>query len=147
MLVLAHLRYGDTCARLPAGFGVGLATAFRYIREAVDLLADRAPSLTAALWRLTGNGHRSGILDGTVVRIDRLDGDLNRLYYSGNHHHDGINLQGLVDPRCGDPVWISDGLPGDGADHGSVPVDLADRSAGVGTAAAAVPTARSGSIR
>ena len=60
LLVLAHLRNGDTYARLAAGFGVGLATVYRYVREATDLLAARAPSLTAALWRLAGNGHRLG---------------------------------------------------------------------------------------
>jgi hypothetical protein len=41
LLVLAHLRNGDTYTRLAAGFEVGLATAFRYVREAVDLLADK----------------------------------------------------------------------------------------------------------
>jgi hypothetical protein len=97
---------------LAEGFRVGLATVFRYVREAVDLLAAQAPSRTAALWRLAGNGHRLGILDGTVVRIDRLGGDLDRLYYSGKHHHHGVNLRGLVDPRRGDLVRISDGLPG-----------------------------------
>lgn len=112
LLVLAHLRNGDTYTRLAAGFEVGLATVFRYVREAVDLLAGNAPSLTAALWRLAGNGHRLGVLDGTLVRIDRLGGDLDRMYYSGKHHHHGVNLQGLVDPRRGDLVWISDGLPG-----------------------------------
>ncbi|MDQ7909470.1 transposase family protein [Phytohabitans sp. ZYX-F-186] len=112
LLVLAHLRNGDTYTRLAAGFEVGLATVYRYVREATDLLAARAPSLTAALWRLAGNGHRLGVLDGTVVRIDRLRGDLDRLYYSGKHHHHGVNLQGLVDPRRGGLVWISGGLPG-----------------------------------
>jgi hypothetical protein len=48
LLVLAHLPNGDTYARLAAGFGVGLATVWRYVREAVDLLAAHAPSLTAA---------------------------------------------------------------------------------------------------
>src|SRR5215472_11553559 len=111
LLVLAHLRNGDTYARLAEGFGIGLATVWRYVREAVDLLAARAPSLTAALWRLAHNGHNLGILDGTVVAIDRLGGELDRLYYSGKHHHHGVNLQGLVDPRRGDLVWISNGLP------------------------------------
>jgi hypothetical protein len=112
LLVLAHLRNGDTYTRLAAGFEVGLATVWRHVREAVDLLAARAPSLTAALWRLAGNGHRLGILDGTLVPTDRLGGELDRLYYSGKHHHHGVNLQGLIDPRRGDLVWISDGLPG-----------------------------------
>jgi DDE superfamily endonuclease/Helix-turn-helix of DDE superfamily endonuclease len=112
LLALAHLRNGDTYTRLAAGFGVGVATVFRYVREAVDLLAACAPSLTAALWRLAHNGHQLGILDGTVVRIDRLGGDNDRRYYSGKHGHHGVNLQGLVDPRHGDLAWISDGLPG-----------------------------------
>lgn len=41
LLVLAHLRNGDTYQRLAAGFGIGVATVYRYIREAVDLLAAR----------------------------------------------------------------------------------------------------------
>lgn len=45
LLVLAHLRNGDTYTRLAAGFGIGLATVCRYIHEALDLLAATAPSL------------------------------------------------------------------------------------------------------
>jgi hypothetical protein len=112
LLALAHLRNGDTYTRLAAGFEIGVATVWRYVREAVDLLAARAPSLTATLWRLAHNGHVLGLLDGTLVASDRLGGDLNRLYYSGKHHRHGVNLQGLVDPRRGELVWISDGLPG-----------------------------------
>jgi hypothetical protein len=33
LLVLAHLRNGDTFTRLAAGFGVGTSTAWRYVRE------------------------------------------------------------------------------------------------------------------
>jgi len=51
LLVLAHLRNGDTYQRLADGFGIGVATAYRYIQEAITLLAALAPSLTAALWR------------------------------------------------------------------------------------------------
>lgn len=112
LLVLAHLRNGDTYTRLAAGFQVGATTVWRYVREAVDLLAARAPTLGAALWRLAYNGHHLGILDGTVVRIDRLGGQLDRLYYSGKHRRHGVNLQALVDPRRGELVWISSGLPG-----------------------------------
>ena len=76
--MLAHLRNGDTYARLAEGFGIGVATVFRYVREAVDLLAQRAPSLTAALWQLAYNGHQLGILDGTLVATDRLSGPADR---------------------------------------------------------------------
>lgn len=111
LLVLAHLRNGDTYARLASGFGVGVATVYRYLREAVDLLAARAPSLTAALWVLAWSFNTFAILDGTVVRTDRLGGANNRRYYSGQHHHHGVNLQGLTDPS-GRLIWISTGLPG-----------------------------------
>src|SRR2546421_5061796 len=73
LLVLAHLRNGDTYARLAAGFGVGLATVYRYIREAVDLLSAHAPDLrqviaaAARFWDF--------ILDGTLIRTDRVAGD------------------------------------------------------------------------
>ena len=49
LLVMAHLRCGDTYARLAAGFRIGIATAYRYIREAVDLLAALAPTLEQAM--------------------------------------------------------------------------------------------------
>jgi Helix-turn-helix of DDE superfamily endonuclease len=39
LLVLAYLRKGETFAELAAGFGIGTATAWRYVREAVALLA------------------------------------------------------------------------------------------------------------
>ena len=42
LLVLACLRKGETFADLAAGFGVGTATAWRYVNEAVELLAARA---------------------------------------------------------------------------------------------------------
>jgi hypothetical protein len=48
LLVLVHLRNGETFAGLAAGFGVGTATAWRYVQEAVALLAARAPKLDAA---------------------------------------------------------------------------------------------------
>ncbi|MBL3808315.1 transposase family protein [Streptomyces sp. SID7982] len=43
LLVLAHLRGGDTYARLAARFRVGVAAVYRHVREAVDLLAALAP--------------------------------------------------------------------------------------------------------
>ena len=45
LLVLAYLRKGETFAELAAGFGVGTATAWRYVTETVALLAARSPKL------------------------------------------------------------------------------------------------------
>jgi hypothetical protein len=116
LLVLAHLRNGDTYTRLAAGFRIGVATAWRYVREAVDLLAAHAPSLTAALWRLvaphgpTAPGDGFGICDGTVIRINRQRGPADRPHYSSKHRHHGITPQAVCDPR-GRPIWLSPGLP------------------------------------
>jgi hypothetical protein len=45
LLALAHLRNGDTYTRLAWGFEISVATAWRYVREAVDLLAASADDL------------------------------------------------------------------------------------------------------
>ncbi|MFG2690749.1 transposase family protein [Streptomyces sp. NPDC048405] len=94
LLVLAHLRCGDTYARLAAGFRVGIATAYRYIREAVDLLAALAPALEQAMPAVRKKAYV--ILDGTVLPIDRIAAD--RPYYSGKKKHHGMNVQVLADP-------------------------------------------------
>jgi hypothetical protein len=44
LLVLAYLRKGETFASLAAGFGIGTATAWRYVTETVALLAARSRS-------------------------------------------------------------------------------------------------------
>lgn len=84
---------------------------YRYVREATDLLAAAAPSLTAVLWR-AGNGHRLGILDGTLVPIDRLGAEANRLYLLGQAPPSRRQPAGPGRPAPRDLVWISDGLLG-----------------------------------
>jgi len=105
--VLAHLRNGDTYARLATGFGIGVATVYRYIREALDLLAVGAPSLERVVHRASHLLYL--ILDGTVIPIDRVAAD--RPYYSGKHKRHGVNIQVLAD-RKGRLVWASPALPG-----------------------------------
>lgn len=51
LLVLVHLRTGSTYTELAATFGVGVATVYRYLSEAIDLLAAVAGCPTAALLR------------------------------------------------------------------------------------------------
>jgi hypothetical protein len=45
LLVLAHLRKGETYADLGAGYGIGTTTVFRYVQEAIEVLAALAPTL------------------------------------------------------------------------------------------------------
>jgi len=111
LLVLAHLRCGDTYARLAAGFGVGVATVHRYVTELVDLLARQAPDLTAAVQTATRKAYV--VLDGTVIAIDRVGmrARADRPYYSGKHKRHGLNVQVLTDP-AGRLIWASRALPG-----------------------------------
>lgn len=49
LLLLAYLRKGETYTDLAGGFGIRLATVFRSIREALDVLAATATPLTKAV--------------------------------------------------------------------------------------------------
>jgi hypothetical protein len=109
LLALAHLRNGDTCTRLAAGFGVGVATAWRYLHEAVDLLAATAPTLDQAMRVIRTLAFV--ILDGTLIAIDRLRGAKDRRHYSGKHKRHGVNVQVIADAH-GRLVWLSAALPG-----------------------------------
>jgi Helix-turn-helix of DDE superfamily endonuclease/DDE superfamily endonuclease len=109
LLVLAYLRKGETYAELAAGFGVGTATAWRYVTETVALLAARSPRLRRALDQARQAGHAYVIIDGTLIPIDRVAAD--RPFYSGRHRRHGMNLQVITSPH-GDIVWVSGPLPG-----------------------------------
>ncbi len=120
LLVLAHLRCGHTYAQLAAGFGVGIATVYRYVAEAVQVLAAVAPNLAAAA-RTAAQGvrnpgrhpaaHRLGAPPGR--RLGEIAAD--RPYYSGKHKRHGMNVQVIADP-FGRLLWASPALPG--AVHG-----------------------------
>lgn len=107
LLALAHLRNGHTYAQLAAGFGVGITTAYRYVAEAVELLAALAPSLADAI--RTASQKAFVLLDGTLPPIDRIAVD--RPFYSGKHKKHGMNVQVLTDPS-GRLLWASPALPG-----------------------------------
>ncbi|MEO3749012.1 transposase family protein [Plantactinospora sp. B5E13] len=111
LLALAHLRNGDTYTRLAAGFAVGVATAWRYVREAIMLIAAAAEDLTTAMRRIRRLAYV--ILDGTLIPIDRVADQ--KPYYSGKHKRHGVNVQVIADP-AGRLVWASPALPGSAHD-------------------------------
>jgi hypothetical protein len=113
LLVLAHLRKGETFAGLAAGFGIGTATAWRYVTETVRLLAARAPKLGPALRAAREAGHAFVVIDGTLIPIDRVAAD--RPFYSGKHRKHGMNLQVIASPD-GEILWVSGALPGSAHD-------------------------------
>lgn len=107
LLTLAHLRNGHTYAQLAAGFGIGTSTAYRYVTEAVEVLAALAPTLAEAVRAASMKAFV--LLDGTLLPIDRVAAD--RPFYSGKHKKHGMNVQVIADP-AGRLLWASPALPG-----------------------------------
>ena len=93
--------------RLAAGFEIGVTTAWRYVREAIDLLAATADDLATAMNRIQLLAY--AILDGTLIPIDRVADQ--KPYYSGKHRRHGMNVQVIADP-AGRLIWASAALPG-----------------------------------
>jgi DDE superfamily endonuclease/Helix-turn-helix of DDE superfamily endonuclease len=118
LLVVAHLRKGETYTDLAAGFGIGTTTVFRYIHEAIELLAALAPTLREAITLAARKAFV--IVDGTLLRIDRvgMGSGRDRPYYSGKHKCHGMNVQVIADP-AGRIVWASPALPGARHDMGA----------------------------
>ncbi|MBN3933310.1 transposase family protein, partial [Streptomyces verrucosisporus] len=85
----------------------GIATVYRYVAEAVEVLAALAPDLRTAA--RTASTKAFVILDGTLLPIDRIAAD--QPFYSGKHKKHGMNVQVITDP-AGRPLWVSPALPG-----------------------------------
>jgi len=106
LLVLAHLRTGETFAALAAGFGIGTATAWRYVQETVALLAARAPKLDAALRSAGPRGHAFVVIDGDAHPPSTEWRPTGRSTPANTAKH-GMNLQVIVSPQggilCGSP--------------------------------------------
>ncbi|MFE9491263.1 MULTISPECIES: transposase family protein [unclassified Streptomyces] len=100
LLVLAHLR--PLCRGLPRR-----DRHYRYIHDAVDLLAALAPTLTEAMQSIRTKTFV--ILDDTLLSIDRIAADTP--HYSGKHKRHGMNVQVLTD-SFGRLVWASPALAG-----------------------------------
>src|SRR5690242_1590547 len=137
LLTVAHLRKGETYADLACGFAIGTSTVYRYLREALKLLAAMAPTLAQAIEVARGKAYVT--LDGTLLRIDRvgMTGGRDRPYYSGKHKCHGMNVQVLADP-AGRLIWVSPALPGARHDMGAA------REHGIPDALAVADTAYQG---
>jgi hypothetical protein len=118
LFALAWLRDNTDIPRLGAGFGLPQSTSCRYVAEARQVIAARAPGLEEALERAVREGTPYVILDGKVVASDRCrEKSVSRKgreidsWYSGKKHDFGGNVQGLMYPD-GIPMWLSGVLPG-----------------------------------
>jgi hypothetical protein len=91
---------------------------FRYVREAIEVLAALAPSLRDAV--AVAARKAFVILDGTLLPINRvgMGSGRDRPYYSGKHKCHGMNVQFIADP-AGRLIWASPALPGARHDMGA----------------------------
>ncbi|WP_232534089.1 transposase family protein [Plantactinospora sp. KBS50] len=118
LLVLVWFRKGEDKTTLAAGFWVSRATAYRYVAEAVRVLAAQTPTLHDALKQVAADGWSHVILDGKLFDTDRLaettlsvKGDTIDAWYSGKHRDFGANIQAVMRPD-GLPIWTADAMPG-----------------------------------
>jgi DDE superfamily endonuclease len=118
LLVVAYLRKGETYSDLACGFRIGTSTVYRYVREAIGLLAAMAPTLEQAIE--VARRKAFVILDGTLLPIDRVGmaSGYDRRFFSGKHKRHGVNVQVVADP-AGRLVWASPALPGARHDMGA----------------------------
>ncbi|MFD5065008.1 transposase family protein [Streptomyces sp. NPDC058394] len=94
--------------------GISQATAYRYLGEGIGVLAARAPELSRVLERCQRDAMPFVVLDGTLIRCDRVVGESERgtdLWYAIRIKHFAGNVQFLAAPD-GTPLWGSDVEPG-----------------------------------
>ncbi|MFD5065692.1 transposase family protein [Streptomyces sp. NPDC058394] len=114
VLVLRWFR-DHTCIHcLARDAGISRATGYRYLHEGIDVLAAEAPGLADVLDRCQRAGLAFVVLDGTLIRCDRVSGQTERgtdLWYAVRIKHFAGNVQFLAAPD-GTPLWVSDVEPG-----------------------------------
>ena len=118
--VLALRWFRDRTApdALARDHGISRATAYRYLDEVIEVLAEQAPDLRQALERAKDEGLPHVILDGKIIPADRckepalsVKGEVIDLWYSGKAHTHGGNVQAVLAPD-GFPLWVSGVEPG-----------------------------------
>jgi hypothetical protein len=115
IMMLRWFLHAIRVAQLALDNQVSASTVYRYLHEAIDVLAAAAPGLHGALLAARTAGYSHVHLDGTLIRTDRscavgpttgVD-----LWWSGKHHRHGGNVQVVTAPD-GWPLWTSDVRPG-----------------------------------
>ena len=100
-LSLRWLRHRLDLRVLAAAADLSIATAYRYLHEALDVIAAHAPDLDKVLARARAAELAFVCLDGTLVPTDRVAARAEAghdLWYSGKRYRHGGTVQVLADP-------------------------------------------------
>jgi hypothetical protein len=114
LLVLRWFYDGTGLDVLARDCRISQATAYRYLHEAIGVIAARAPDLAKVLEAGRKAGWSHVAIDGTLIESTRSSTKSESghdLWYSGKHHAHGGNIQVVTDPT-GFPVWTSPVEPG-----------------------------------
>lgn len=114
VMVLRWLIEATSMRTLARDAGISIATAFRYLHEALQVISSQAPDLIEVITQLRHKGEPFVCLDGTLIRTDRVAARTergNHSWYSGKHKAFGGNVQVITD-HTGFPVWVSPVEPG-----------------------------------
>ena len=118
LLVPRWLRHRADLHSLARDTGVSDATGYRYLHEALDVIAAHLPDLHEVLAAAHAAQTAYLCLDGTLIPTDRVAARVevngqpgHHLWYSGKHHAFGGSVQVLADPT-GFPLWTSQVRPG-----------------------------------
>jgi hypothetical protein len=115
ILILRWFLDATRIRQLASDNSIGKSTAYAYLNEGIDVLANRAPSLRSALLAAKAAGYSHVNIDGTLIETDRCSTPgptpgVDR-WWSGKHHNHGGNVQVVTVPD-GWPIWTSDVRPG-----------------------------------
>jgi len=114
VLVLRWFKDATDLPTLARDAKVSIATAYRYVHEAIDVIAAQAPELPDVLAHGLRQGWEFVCLDGTLIPSVRSAAPSEAghdVWYSGKHHRHGGLIQVLTGPT-GYPEWVSDVEPG-----------------------------------
>jgi hypothetical protein len=114
IMVLRWFKEATDLRVLARDAGVSIATAYRYLHEAIDVVAAQAPELPDVLAEGLRKGSAFVCLDGTLIASTRSSAPSEAghdRWYSGKQKRHGGNIQVLTGPT-GYPEWVSEVEPG-----------------------------------
>lgn len=98
VLLLRFMRQRAAVADLARDNAVSLKTAYRYLHEALDVLAAQAPDLSEVVAEAVHRGTEHLLLDATLIATDRVHDRTGRRdrWYSGKRNLSSLVRHGLL---------------------------------------------------